>query len=104
MPDLPAAFLIPVIADRGLHLLVSKIFPDGPLGFGHGLSPNFPGVPDLDFSIMHKDINRMFGPALDHQVMKAGPGQFRGKKSAHIGTAEQSAERRLGHDVTSGRG
>ena len=62
------------------------------------------GVADLDLAVMDKQVDRLFGLALDDQMVESGPGHLGGEKAAHVGAAQQAGERRFGHDMGAGGG
>ena len=52
---------------------------------------------------MDIDVHRVFGLALDDQVMKPCPGHFRGKEPAHVAAAQEAGQGGFRHHVAPGR-
>ena len=89
--------------DHTFHLRVIELFTNGPLGVCGGFPPEVRRVSDFDLPVMDKQINRFVRLAFDHQVVKTGPGHFRGEKSSHVAASQKSGQGGFGHDMGSGR-
>ena len=70
-----------------LDFIVTHFLTNGPLSFCGRLSPQIRGITDFDGAVVNPEIYRFFCLAGDDQVMIAGPRQFGGKESAHVGTS-----------------
>ena len=61
-----------------------------------GFAPEVGGVFDLDLTVLHQQVDRFFGRALDEQAVEAGPLELGRGPAAHVAVGHRTRERALG--------